>query len=50
MSPISLRRSSLYVGGGSPAKILEARFCAADCVVYDLEDSVSPGTRTRPGC
>ena len=42
MSPTSLRRSSLYVGGGSPAKILEARFCAADCVVYDLEDSVSP--------
>ena len=42
MSRTSLRRSSLYVGGGSPAKILEARFCAADCIVYDLEDSVSP--------
>ena len=36
-----LRRSCLYIGGGSPAKILEARFCDADCVVYDLEDSVA---------
>lgn len=41
MTRTNLRRSSLYIGGGSPAKILEARFCDADCVVYDLEDSVA---------
>lgn len=45
MSRTALRRSSLYVGGGSPAKILEARFCGADCIVYDLEDSVSPADK-----
>ena len=38
MNPTSLRRSSLYIGGGSPAKMLEARFSNADCIVYDLED------------
>lgn len=41
MTRTNLRRSCLYIGGGSPAKILEARFCDADCVVYDLEDSVA---------
>ena len=41
MNPTSLRRSSLYIGGGSPAKMLEARFSNADCIVYDLEDSVA---------
>lgn len=45
MNPSKLRRSSLYIGGGSPAKILEARFCEADCLVYDLEDSVAPADK-----
>lgn len=29
------------MGGGSPSQMLEARFSNADCIVYDLEDSVS---------
>lgn len=36
-----LKRTSLYVGGSSPGKMLEARFYHEDCVVYDLEDSVA---------
>lgn len=41
MSDTALKRTSLYVGGTSPRKMLEARFYNQDCVVYDLEDSVS---------
>lgn len=37
-----LMRSNLYVGGSSPGKMLDARFYHEDCIVYDLEDSVSP--------
>ena len=35
-----LMRSSLYVGGTSPARMIQAGFLEADCLVYDLEDSV----------
>ena len=38
----ALKRTSLYVGGTSPGKMLEARFYNEDCIVYDLEDSVPP--------
>ncbi|MFI3250399.1 MAG: aldolase/citrate lyase family protein [Eubacteriales bacterium] len=37
----SLFRTNLYAGGSSPAKMQQARFFAADCIVYDLEDSVA---------
>lgn len=40
-----LLRSNLYVGGTSPGKMLDARFYHEDCIVYDLEDSVSPGEK-----
>ncbi len=35
------KRTSLYAGGTSPGRMLESRFYHEDCVVYDLEDSVS---------
>lgn len=35
-------RTSLYAGGTSPSKIIQAGFYNEDCLVYDLEDSVSP--------
>ena len=41
MGKTGLKRTSLYVGGSSPGKMLEARFYREDCVVYDLEDSVA---------
>ncbi len=37
---VSLKRTSLYVSGSSPANIIEAVFYNQDCIVYDLEDSV----------
>lgn len=37
-----LMRTSLYAGGTSPSKIIQAGFYNEDCLVYDLEDSVSP--------
>ncbi len=37
---VSLKRTSLYVSGSSPANINEAVFYNEDCIVYDLEDSV----------
>ncbi len=40
-----LKRTSLYVGGSSPGKMLEARFYHEDCVVYDLEDSVAANSK-----
>lgn len=42
---MGLKRTSLYVGGASPGKMLEARFYHEDCVVYDLEDSVSANAK-----
>ena len=43
MSKNTLKRTSLYASGSSAGKVLEARFYNQDCIVYDLEDSVSPG-------
>lgn len=37
---VTLKRTSLYVSGSSPANIIEAIFYNEDCIVYDLEDSV----------
>jgi len=36
-----LRRTSLYASGSSPAHMLQSQFYNQDCIVYDLEDSVS---------
>ena len=36
-----LMRTSLYAGGTSPVKMIQAGFYNEDCLVYDLEDSVS---------
>lgn len=36
-----LMRTSLYAGGTSPVKMIQAGFYNEDCIVYDLEDSVS---------
>lgn len=36
-----LKRTSLYASGSSAGKVLEARFYNQDCIIYDLEDSVS---------
>lgn len=40
MAKVALKRTSLYAGGTSPAKLLQARFYNEDCLVYDMEDSV----------
>lgn len=45
MADTKLRRTSLYVGGTSPGKMLEAKFYHQDCIVYDLEDSVSANAK-----
>jgi citrate lyase subunit beta/citryl-CoA lyase len=37
---ITLKRTSLYVSGSSPANMNQAIFYNEDCIVYDLEDSV----------
>ncbi|KAI5305279.1 RNA polymerase II mediator complex subunit [Ascosphaera pollenicola] len=37
-----LRRSFLYVPGSSERMLVKSRGLKADCVVYDLEDSVTP--------
>ncbi len=39
-SSVSLKRTSLYVSGSSPANMNQAAFYNEDCIVYDLEDSV----------
>ncbi|SFG43139.1 HpcH/HpaI aldolase/citrate lyase family protein [Oribacterium sp. WCC10] len=38
---VQLMRTSIYTGGSSPAKMIQAGFYNEDCIVYDLEDSVS---------
>ena len=43
-----LKRTSLYASGSSAGKMLEARFYNQDCIVYDLEDSVSAAERMPP--
>lgn len=45
MTHSGLKRTSLYAGGSSPGKLLEARFYHEDCLVYDLEDSVAPAEK-----
>ena len=40
MKQSRLMRSSLYTGGTNPARMVQAGFYDADCLVYDLEDSV----------
>jgi len=45
MSKTELMRTSLYVGGTSPARMIQSGFYHADCLVYDLEDAVSTGEK-----
>lgn len=45
MSDNELMRTSMYVGGTSPVKMIQAGFYNEDCLVYDLEDSVSVGEK-----
>lgn len=40
-----LMRTSIYTGGTSPVKMIQAAFYHEDCIVYDLEDSVSEGEK-----
>ena len=42
---MKLRRSVLYVPGNKPRALEKSLGLAADCVVYDLEDSVGPGDK-----
>lgn len=46
MPKSELMRTSMYAGGTSPVKMIQAGFYNEDCLVYDLEDSVSAGKRT----
>lgn len=41
MSESRLKRTSLYVSASSPVNLIQAGFYEEDCLVYDLEDSVS---------
>lgn len=45
MAKSELMRTSLYAGGTSPIKMIQAGFYNEDCLVYDLEDSVSAGEK-----
>lgn len=45
MNDNRLMRTSLYAGGTSPARMIQAGFYNEDCIVYDLEDSVSAGEK-----
>ena len=45
MAEPHLMRTSLYAGGTSPVKMIQAGFYNEDCLVYDLEDSVSAGEK-----
>lgn len=36
-----LRRTALYASGASPSNMLQAQFYNEDCLIYDLEDSVT---------
>jgi citrate lyase subunit beta/citryl-CoA lyase len=44
---MKLRRSVLYVPGNKPRALEKSLGLAADCVVYDLEDSVGPGDKRQ---
>lgn len=41
MTESRLKRTSLYVSASSPVNLIQAGFYEEDCLVYDLEDSVS---------
>ncbi len=41
MEKEKLRRSLLYVSASKPGSISQAPFYGSDCIIYDLEDSVS---------
>lgn len=45
MAETELIRTSLYAGGTSPVRMIQAGFYNEDCLVYDLEDSVSAGEK-----
>lgn len=45
MSKTNLKRTTLYAGGTSPARMIQSAFYAEDCLVYDLEDAVSVGEK-----
>lgn len=45
MAETELMRTSLYAGGTSPVRMIQAGFYNEDCLVYDLEDSVSAGEK-----
>lgn len=45
MAKSELMRTTLYAGGTSPVKMIQASFYNEDCLVYDLEDSVSVGEK-----
>ena len=45
MAKGELMRTSMYAGGTSPVKMIQAGFYNEDCLVYDLEDSVSAGEK-----
>src|SRR3954471_13261563 len=42
-----LRRALLYVPGSSQRYLDKSRTLTADCVTYDLEDSVTPGRKAE---
>ncbi|KIW56323.1 hypothetical protein PV05_04991 [Exophiala xenobiotica] len=42
-----LRRAMLYVPGSSQAFLDKSRGMTADCIAYDLEDSVTPGRKAE---
>ena len=41
MANTKLKRTSLYASGANPVNMIQAAFYNEDCIVYDLEDSVS---------
>ena len=45
MSDDRLMRTSIYTGGTSPVRMIQAGFYNEDCIVYDLEDAVSPAEK-----
>lgn len=44
---MKLRRSVLYVPGNKPRALEKSRTLSADCIVYDLEDSVGPQAKNE---
>jgi citrate lyase subunit beta/citryl-CoA lyase len=40
-----LRRSMLFVPGNNPAMVKDAQIYGSDSIIFDLEDSVSPGEK-----